>query len=248
MNVGIENGCHLSLLDRADLALGVHDEDGNILLTAQAVDGGGTGVTTGSTNDSQVLSVSALLALVHAYEEVLEKVADELESDILESERGTVEQFHQMQVLGLVKSDDGGDIFGAEGGITAVDDVFEIGRGDFAVGDVQAEDLKGELLEGKVAPFGLPVRGQSGHLFGDEQAAVCSETLEDDVFERQLQQLLLSWGPCRKGVWVYSYVVGASSSAQVALRSGMRSHVGVCLVGCVTQCVLSCFPCSSELR
>jgi hypothetical protein len=62
-----------------------------------------------------------------------------------------------MQVLGLVKSDDGGDIFGAEGGITAVDDVFEVGRWDFGVGDVQAEDLKSELLEGEVAPFGLPV-------------------------------------------------------------------------------------------
>jgi hypothetical protein len=27
---------------------------------------------------------------------------------------------------------------------------------------------------------------------------------------------------------VYSYVVGASSSAQVALRIGMRNHVDVC--------------------
>ena len=127
-----------------------------------------------------------------------------------------------------------------------MDDVFEVGRGDLAVGDVQAEDLKGKLLERKVAPFGLPVRGQGGHLFGDEQATVCSETLEDDVFERQLQQLLLSWEPCRKGMWVYSYVVRASSGTQVALRCGMRSHVAVSVVVCVAQFGLSCFPCSSK--
>jgi hypothetical protein len=33
---------------------------------------------------------------------------------------------------------------------------------------------------------------------------------------------------CRGGVWVNSYVVRASSGAQVALRIGMRSHVDVC--------------------
>lgn len=157
VNVGIEDSGHLSLLNRADLALGVHDEDRDVLLAAQTVDGSRTSISTGSTNNGQVLSVGALLALVHAHKEVLEQVANKLKCDILESECGTVEQLHQMQVLALVKSDDGCDIFCAECGITAVDDIFEVVGGDFALGDVQAEDLKGELLEGEVAPFGLPV-------------------------------------------------------------------------------------------
>lgn len=38
--VGVEDSSHLRFLDRADLALRVHDEDRHILLSAQTVDGG----------------------------------------------------------------------------------------------------------------------------------------------------------------------------------------------------------------
>jgi len=39
VNVGVEDSGHLRFLDRADLALRVHDEDRDILLPAQTIDG-----------------------------------------------------------------------------------------------------------------------------------------------------------------------------------------------------------------
>jgi hypothetical protein len=39
VHIGVHDGGHLRFLDGADLAVREHDEDGNILLSAQAVDG-----------------------------------------------------------------------------------------------------------------------------------------------------------------------------------------------------------------
>jgi hypothetical protein len=39
VHIGVHDGGHLRLLDGADLAVREHDEDGHILLSAQAVDG-----------------------------------------------------------------------------------------------------------------------------------------------------------------------------------------------------------------
>lgn len=127
VDVGVEDGGHLCLLDRADLALGVHDEDGHILLAAETVDGSRSSITAGGANNSQVCAVGALLALISAHQEVLEEVAEELESDILESKSGTVEELEQVEVLRLVQGDDWGNVLCAEGGITTVDDVLEVG-------------------------------------------------------------------------------------------------------------------------
>lgn len=59
VDVLVQDGRHLRFLDGADAALGVEDEDGDILLAAQAVDGSRSGVTTGSADNSQVMSVCA---------------------------------------------------------------------------------------------------------------------------------------------------------------------------------------------
>jgi hypothetical protein len=186
--VGIKDCGHLSLLDRADLALGVHDEHANILLTAQTVNGRRASVTTGCTDNGQVFSVLALLllALVSANEEVLEEVAQELQSNILESESWAVEQLQQVEVLVLVEGCDGTNVVGPECSIALSDDLLEVCFGDLVARDVEGEDLKGEILEGKVAPFGLPVGRQGRDVLGDEQAAVFGETLQDDILEGKL--------------------------------------------------------------
>jgi len=94
MHVGVQNCGHLSLLNRADLALRVHDKHADIFLASQTVDGGRASVTAGRTNNSQVFPffASLILALVPANEEVLEEVAQELQSNILESKGRAVEQ------------------------------------------------------------------------------------------------------------------------------------------------------------
>ena len=128
VDVGIKDSGHLELLDGAHLALGVKHEDGDILLAAQTVDGGRTGVTACGTNNGQVVPVPSLLALVLAHEEVLKKVAEELEGDILEGEGRAVEQLEKMYAA--LEVDERGNVGGAEGGVGAVDDVFEVFGGD----------------------------------------------------------------------------------------------------------------------
>ena len=157
--IGIQNCCHLSLLDWADFALGVHDEDADILLATETVNGRRASVTAGRANNSQVFPLLArlILALVSTDEEVLEEVAQELQGNILESKGRAVEKLQKMEVLLLVEGGDRDDVVGAESGVALLDDLLQVGLGDLVARDVEREDLKGEILEGKVAPFGLPV-------------------------------------------------------------------------------------------
>jgi len=94
-----------------------------------------------------MVPVCPALVLVLSHQEVLEQVSEKLECDILESKGWTVEELEKVEVLGLVQSDDRRDVLGAEGRITAVDDVLEVGRRNLRFGDVQREDLMRKLLE-----------------------------------------------------------------------------------------------------
>lgn len=187
MYVGIQHGGHLRLLDRADLALRVHDENADILLAAQTVDGRRASVTTGGANHGQVFPIIALsLALVAANEEVLEQIPQKLQSNILEGESRAVEQLEKVEVLLLVEGCDGDNVVRTECGIALLDNFLQVRFGDFVAGYVEGEDLKGEILEGQVPPFCLPVGGERRDLFGNEKAAIVGETLQNDIFERKL--------------------------------------------------------------
>ena len=131
VNVGVEDGGHLGLLDRADTALGVQDEDGDILLAAQTVDGSGSGVATGGTDNSEVMPVLSGLACIAPHEEVFEEVSEQLKGNVLERICGAMKQFQEVQVLLLVKWHERRGLWGAERGITAIDDLLEILRRDF---------------------------------------------------------------------------------------------------------------------
>lgn len=172
VDVLVKDGGHLRLLDGRHATLRVHDEDGNILLSTKTIDGGGTRVTAGGTDDGQVVSISPRLALVLSDQEVLEQITEELQSNILKGKSRTVEEFEEICVVGEV--DEGSGLGGAEGGITAVDDVLEVGRGNLGGGDVEGEDLEGQFGEAEVLPR-LPCLGL-GDVLGDIKAAIVGET------------------------------------------------------------------------
>lgn len=78
MDIGIHDGGHLCFLDGTDFAVGVHDEDGDILLSSQSVDGSRASVSAGCADDRQVFPIPPALAFIPADEEVFEEVAQEL--------------------------------------------------------------------------------------------------------------------------------------------------------------------------
>mmetsp|Transcript_40388 Transcript_40388/g.95995 ORF Transcript_40388/g.95995 Transcript_40388/m.95995 type:complete len:238 (+) Transcript_40388:1205-1918(+) len=90
MHVVVQNRRHLQLLNRGDAALRKEDEALHVLLPAQACYCRAAGVTRGGADDCD--------SLVVAEQEILEKVAQSLQRDILERERRAVEQLHDLKI------------------------------------------------------------------------------------------------------------------------------------------------------
>lgn len=123
------------------------------------------------------------LALVLAHEEVFKQVAEELQRNVLEGKGRAVEELEEVEVVVQVAERCGVGV--AEGGIASVDDALEVFGGDLGGGDVEREDLVGEVGKGEVLPV-LPV-GDLGDVLGDEETAVAGETLENDLLEGELE-------------------------------------------------------------
>ena len=100
------------------------------------------------------------------------------------------------EVLVVYHVNKGRGVRSAERGVAAIDDALEVLRGDLGRGDVQGEDLVGQLGEAEIFPA-LP-RGGDGDRLGDVQAAVGGEALEDDLFEGELQGRVSGW--CIQGL------------------------------------------------
>jgi hypothetical protein len=77
----------------------VQDKHRDILLAAEAVDGGRSSVAAGSPDDSQMMPVSALLALVSSHEKVFKEIAEELQRTVLEGVTRAMEQFEEVEVV-----------------------------------------------------------------------------------------------------------------------------------------------------
>ena len=102
-DVGVGHRGHLQFLDRRDLAVGVEDEDVDVLLAAHAVDRRAAGVAAGGADDVHVLAALG--------QQVLEEIAQKLQGDVLEGQGRAVEEFedvdpvlvHDRGDLGVVK-------------------------------------------------------------------------------------------------------------------------------------------------
>jgi hypothetical protein len=57
VDIIVEDGSHLSLLDGADTAGREHDEDGDVLFASQAIDGSRASITTRSADNGQMMAI-----------------------------------------------------------------------------------------------------------------------------------------------------------------------------------------------
>src|SRR5690606_1304834 len=100
VDVLIQDSSHLGLLDWTDSSLWMENENTDILLSSQTVDGGTAGVSTGGSNDGQMMSLLTFLYIfVLSSQEVLEEISNKLKGDILEGESRAVEEFEKVDIL-----------------------------------------------------------------------------------------------------------------------------------------------------
>lgn len=146
VDVVVEDGGHLRLLDRRDTALGMEDKDRNVLLRPQAIDrsavaryrlecqhyctGRAAGyaparVARSRADDRDALaSLAGLLLGVAALEEELEQVAEELEGDVLKRERWAVEELEDPALVADLV--DGRDVVMPEGRVALLDQAAQL--------------------------------------------------------------------------------------------------------------------------
>ena len=92
----------------------------------------------------------ASLALVLPHQEVLKKISQKLQRNILESESRSVEQLEKVDVVVEVHERSG--LGRTEGCVTCVDDLLEVGARNLGLRDVERHDLKSQLREAQVLP------------------------------------------------------------------------------------------------
>lgn len=78
VDICVEDGRHLRLLDFRDLTFGMKHEYREICLSSQAINSRTSGISRGCSNDGQVLPLFASLALVSFHQEILKEVSQKL--------------------------------------------------------------------------------------------------------------------------------------------------------------------------
>lgn len=128
-----------------------------------------SGITRSSSHHSQPFPalITLSFSLVPPLQKVRKQVAQELQCDILEGPRRAVPQLHDP--FFLARLSERRDVLVSERTVRPVNDVFEVGRRDDALGDEQGEDTVRELDEGEGRPAGLPVCRKCGNVRGDVQ-------------------------------------------------------------------------------
>ena len=186
VHVGIQHGGHLRFLDGTDFSFREHDEDADVFLATETVNGGTARVAARGTDDGQVVSMVAGLELrVLSNKEELKQVTEELESDVFERKGRAVEQLEEVKVFRSIERDEWSRGWMAESRIAGVNYGFELAVGDFFGVNVQPHDLEGQVGEGKVFPLEV-VRADIGHCLWVEETAIRGKPFEDHVLEREV--------------------------------------------------------------
>lgn len=146
-----------------------------------------SGISTSSSNDSDSLPLlSLLLVLVPPLQEELEQVPQELKGDVLESERGSVEEFEDVLLFRDLVERSGLRV--SEGGVGSVDEGLEVGGGDLRGRDEEREDVVRQIGERKPSPGSLPVGGEGRESFRDVESSVGSESSENSLEKERVRK------------------------------------------------------------
>src|SRR5882672_7824182 len=161
-------------LERAHAALRRKHEDLHVLLAAQGVLGGRSGVPGGGADH-----VDPPAVLV---QRVLEEIAEELERDVLEGERRPVGEAEEIDTR--LELFDRGDIVAAEDlfRVSRIDEPLQVARGN-VVGEPR-QDRERQLRVAHAAHRGKIGGTEFRKFLGQIQAAVGREALEQDLGER----------------------------------------------------------------
>lgn len=92
VNIRIRHGGHLPFLDLCNLSMREHNETFHVSLSAQTVDGGTASIPRSRSQDGDGLLVLA------TRQEVLEKIAKELQGNILECKGWTMKQLKDPEI------------------------------------------------------------------------------------------------------------------------------------------------------
>ena len=169
---------HLLALHVAGAVVRVEDDDVDVGTVLDAVDRGRAGVAAGGTDDRDAGAAST--------QHLVEQAADQLQRDVLERERGAVEQLlHEVLVAHLHQRHDGRV---SEGGVRLVAQALHGGSRQ-VVADEQLDHLRGALGVGGIGP----ARRQRRPLLGDVQPAVGGQAGEQCVGEAEDRRGARGW-------------------------------------------------------
>ncbi len=172
VDIGREHRGHLAALDIADPPLGVEHEDVDAFTPRHRVDRGRAGIAAGRADDGKVA--------VGAGQELLEQQAEQLERDILERERGAVEQFEQE--MAVVELDERSHRVMAEPAIGARAQFAQLVFAE-AARDERGHDADGGFDIGEARHVGDLVGGEARPCDGNVQPAVARQASEGDFTE-----------------------------------------------------------------
>lgn len=88
----------------------VENENRDILLSAQAVDGSRSSVATGRANHSEMVPFLPNLSIIPSNEEIFKQISQKLQRNIFECVCGAVKKLKQMQIVLLTERDEWGDV------------------------------------------------------------------------------------------------------------------------------------------
>lgn len=192
---------------------------------------------------------------IATHEEVFEEIADKLQGHVFEGECRPVKELEQVQLPGGIEGHERGDVGGAERGVAAGDDVPQVGSGDLVGGNVEREDVEGEIFKREVGPVGQGRRGEDGDVLGDEEAAweilldvlymggisskkggctIAGEAFQHDVLKGQLPAFQHTFLDDFNALAV-PYIVRATAGAQISLRWVPGDHDGGGALGVMSE-------------